>query len=85
MSQYDEIVERQRALLKAEKWASSVKSIHAHSFNSMWYDTRGEDGSVLDIEYNNGVIKREIKETGEIVFFGDELTGEALLDAYSRS
>ncbi len=85
MSQYDEIVERQRALLEAEKWASTVKSIHAHAFNSMWYDTRGEDGSVLDIEYNNGVIKREIKETGEVVFFGHELTGEALLDAYSRS
>jgi hypothetical protein len=85
MSQYDEIVEKQRALLKAEKWAKNVKSIHAHSFDSMWYDTRGKDGSVLDIEFNSGVIKREIIETGETVFFGNELTGDALLDAHSRS
>ena len=61
MTQYNETVERQRLLLEAEEWAGGVKSLHAHSFTSMWYDTRGNDGSVMDIEYNNGVVKREIR------------------------
>ena len=39
MSQYDERVERQRLKLKAEEWAKGVKSLHAHSLSSMWYDT----------------------------------------------
>ena len=85
MTQYNETVERQRLLLEAEKWASGVKSLHAHSFTSMWYDTRGNDGSVMDIEYNNGVVKREIKSTGETVYFGEALTGQALLDSYIRN
>ena len=85
MTQYNETVERQRLLIEAEKWASGVKSLHAHSFTSMWYDTRGNDGSVMDIEYNNGVVKREIRSTGETVYFGEALTGQALLDSYIRN
>lgn len=85
MTQYNETVERQRLLLEAEKWSNGVKSVHAHSFTSMWYDTRGNDGSVCDIEYNNGVVKREIRSTGETVYFGEALTGQALLDSYIRN
>ena len=85
MTQYNETVERQRLLIEAEKWASGVKSLHAHSFTSMWYDTRGNDGSVMDIEYNNGVVKREIRSTGETVYFGEALTGQALLGSYIRN
>ena len=85
MTQYNETVERQRLLIEAEKWASGVKSLHAHSFTSMWYDTRGNDGSVMDIQYNNGVVKREIRSTGETVYFGEALTGQALLDSYIRN
>ena len=85
MTQYNETVERQRLLIEAEKWASGVKSLHAHSFTSMWYDTRGNDGSVMDIEYHNGVVKREIRSTGETVYFGEALTGQALLDSYIRN
>jgi|TARA_B100001094_G_C17832841_1_gene624089 hypothetical protein len=85
MTEYNETVERQRLLLEAEKWSQGVKSLHAHSFTSMWYDTRGNDGSVMDIEYNNGVVKREIKSTGETVYFGKALTGQALLDSYIRN
>lgn len=85
MTQYNETVERQRLLLEAEEWSQGVKSLHAHSFTSMWYDTRGNDGSVMDIEYNNGVVKREIRSTGEVVYFGEALTGQALLDSYIRN
>lgn len=87
MGQYDYKVERQRTLLKAEAWAKSVKGVHAHSLDSMWYDTRPqdtEDGkSVLDIEYNNGLIERKTHD-GFTVYFGEKLTGDALVDAYER-
>ena len=83
MSEYNEVVDRQRRLLLAEEWSNKVKSLHAHSLTSCWYDTRGNDGSVLDIEYNNGVVKREIRETGEIVFFGEPLKGDDLLNSFS--
>jgi flavin-dependent dehydrogenase len=84
MSEHNEIVERQRQLLAAEKWAKGVKTLHAHSLTSLWYDDRGNDGSVLDTEYNDGRIQREIRETGETIWFGEELTGDALIDAYGR-
>ena len=54
----------------------------------MWYDNRPQDTSegknVCDVEYNNGVIKRTCQD-GSIVYFGKELKGDALIDAYSRS
>ncbi len=84
MTQYNETVDRQRRLILAEEWANGVASVHAHSFTSMWYDTRGGDGSVLDIQYNNGVVKREIRETGEIVFFGEPLKGDELLQIFGQ-
>jgi len=85
MSEYDNAVERQRRILLAEEWSSGVKAVHAHSLPSMWYDTRKTDGSVLDTEYNNGLIKREIRETGEIVYFGHKLKGEELINSFSRN
>ena len=84
MSEHNEIVERQRQLLLAEEWSKGIKAIHAHSLTSLWYDDRGNDGSVLDTEYNDGRIQREIRETGETIWFGEELTGDALIDAYGR-
>ena len=88
MGQYNDRVERQRILLEAEKWAKDVKCMHAHSLNSMWYDTRPqdtEDGKgVLDVEFNSGLIKRTTHD-GSIVYFGKELKGDELIDAYTRS
>jgi hypothetical protein len=87
MGQYKSKVERQRLLLEAEKWASAVKSIHAHSLNSMWYDTRPQDTengkSVTDIEYNSGLVKRTCSD-GLTVYFGKELKGEELIYEYQR-
>ena len=51
MSEFDHIVQKQRDMMKAEEWALKVKSLHAHSLTSMWYDTRNHDGSVMDTEY----------------------------------
>ena len=88
MGQYDDRVGRQRLIIEAEEWAQSVKSMHAHSLSSMWYDDRPEDTadgkSVLDVEYNSGRIERRLHDDSK-VFFGEELKGDALIDAYSKS
>jgi len=84
MGQYNEAVEQQRLLLKAEEWASKVKTLHAHSLNSMAYASNRDDGKVLDIEYNSGRVVREILDTGEKIEFGEVLNGEKLIWAYQE-
>jgi len=87
MSEYDEAVEKQRKLLEAEEWAKGIQGMHAHSLNSMWYDNRPQDTSegkyVMDVQYNNGLIQRTCQD-GSIVYFGEELTGQNLIDAYEK-
>tara|TARA_R110000803_G_scaffold90188_2_gene157486 strand:+ start:1774 stop:2034 length:261 start_codon:yes stop_codon:yes gene_type:complete len=84
MTQYDDRVERQRLMLEAKEWQKGVQSLHAHSLDSMAYASGRKDGSVLDISYNDGLVKREIRETGETVYFGKRLTGNELLNDYQR-
>ena len=88
MTQYNETVNNQRLLLEAEEWAKGIKSIHAHSTSSMWYDTRPQDTeegkSVVDTQYNSGVIKRDILSTNEVFIFGKALTGQELVDEYRK-
>ena len=84
MSEYDEVVDKQRRLLLAENWAKGVKTLHAHALTSMWYDDRGNDGSVMDTEYNDGLVMREIRETGETVYFGESLKGDDLLQLFGQ-
>lgn len=84
MGQYDDRVEKQRLLIEAEKWAEGVKTLHAHSLNSMAYASDREDGKVFDIEYNSGRVVREILETGEKIELGLELKGEELVWAYQH-
>jgi len=88
MTQYDDVVEKQKTLLEAEDWAMQVKSLHVHSFDSMWYDDHPEDTEngkmVTDVEYNCGLIKRT--QDGKLLrTFGKELKGQALYDHYCRS
>ena len=87
MTQYNDVVERQRLLNEAFDWSEQVKAIHAHSLNSMHYDDRPEDTSdgkgVTDVEYNSGLIVRH--QNGKVIHtFGEKLTGDALLDSYTR-
>ena len=74
-------------MLEAEKWAEGIKDIHVHSMNSMWYDDKPEDTAnnknVTDTTYNSGLIKRE--QDGKVLrYFGEKLTGDALIDDYVR-
>jgi hypothetical protein len=87
MTEHNEAVERQRLLLEAEEWAQGLKDLHVHSLSSMWYDDRPQDTEggqcVTDRAYNNGVIERY--KAGKLIHvFGERLTGQALLDQYSR-
>ena len=50
----------------------------------MYYDHGRKDGSVIDIEYNSGLIERTIKATGEKVYFGTKLEGTELLRIWER-
>jgi len=87
MGQYKDKVERQRLLLEAEKWAEGIKDVHIHSMSSMWYDDKPEDTAnnknVTDTTFNSGLIKRE--QDGKVLrYFGEKLTGDALIDDYVR-
>ena len=79
MSQYNDRVEKQRLKLEAEEWAQGVKSIHAHSLTSLFYANDRNDGSVLDIQYNDGSVKRTISSTDEVVMLGKSLSAKSLL------
>ena len=89
MSEYSAIVEETRMAIKAEEWGMSVSAMHAHKFDSMYYDDRPQDTdkgtkSVLDIEYNGGWIERY--QDGVLIHtFGKKLGRRELLDAYGRS
>jgi len=88
MGQYDDIVQRQRILLEAEEWSQKCSGIHGHSVSSMWYDNRPQDTAdgkgVVDKSFNNGLVERTLSD-GTIVYFGEKLKGDALIDAYERS
>lgn len=88
MTEYNEQVETQKIKLEAEAWAKGVKSLQAHSLSSMWYDDRPGDTadgkSVIDVEHNDGSIRRTLLDTGEVVIMGLQITGEDLYDAFTR-
>jgi len=84
MTQFNDRVEKQRLKIEAEEWAKGVKSLHAHSLTSLWYDNGREDGSVLDIQYNDGRVERKINSTGETIILGTQLIGKDLVEQYVR-
>lgn len=87
MTQYDERVEQQRLRIEAQEWAKGVKSLHAHSLDSMWYDDRPGDTAdgknVIDMEFNDGSVRRTLAD-GETVILGTALTGEELIRTYRQ-
>jgi hypothetical protein len=87
MTQYKSEVERQAILLEAEAWAKEIKSYHYHNLSSMWYEIRPEDTAngkyVRDTQYNDESIEREL-EDGKIVYLGEKLTGDKLINKYLK-
>jgi len=84
MTQFNDRVEKQRLKIEAEEWAKGVRTLHAHSLTSLWYDNGREDGSVLDVQYNDGRVERQIQCTGETIILGKQLTGNELVEQYVR-
>ena len=88
MGQYDDVVERQRVLLEAEEWAKQPRSVQVHRLTSMWYETEEsvkdfENGGVTDTHYNGGHVVRQ--QNGKVIrTFGEQVTGEDLVNAYVR-
>ena len=87
MTQYNDRVERQRLMLEAEEWAGGVKELHCFDTRttSVWYETRPDDGRVMDIRFNDNTIRRELRPSGKIIIFGEKLKGQDLLDAYTQN
>lgn len=87
MGQYQDLVDKRKLYLEAEKWANKTKSVHCHSISSMWYDSRPEDTAdgkpVMDIVYNSGLIERRLS-SGKSIYFGKKLEGDDLLWAYTH-
>jgi len=86
MTQYDDRVAYQKAKIDAEKWANGVKMVHAHSLDSCYYAEGRSDGSVMDIQYNDGRVQRTINSTGEVIILNMEntVTGSDLVRAFER-
>ena len=86
MTQYDDQVAYQAAKIKAEEWANGVKLLHAHSLDSCYYAEGRSDGSVLDVQYNDGRVQRTINSTGEVVILNldNQVKGEELVRAFER-
>ena len=86
MTQYDDEVAYQKAKIKAEEWANGVRLIQAHSLDSMWYASDRSDGSVMDIMFNDGRVKRTINATGEVVMLNMDnvVKGKELVRAFER-
>lgn len=85
MTEFTEAVEKRRMMIEAEEWAKETVFLQVHKLKSMWYDTRPEDTDdsfVMDVQYNTGRVERTILKTGEKVYFGEELKGDSLLNAY---
>lgn len=86
MTQYDDQVAYQAAKIKAEEWANGVKLLHAHSLDSCYYAEGRSDGSVLDVQYNDGRVQRTINSTGEVVMLNldNQVKGAELVRAFER-
>ena len=64
-----------------------------HTFNTetcnLWYETRPDDGRVMDVRFNDERIKRTLlgdrpKGTKTEIWLGKQLKGDDLINSYTR-
>jgi len=86
MTQYDDRVREHDLKMKAEAWGKRVKDIHTFSTKTttVWYEERPEDGRVMDIRYNNGVIERHLLSSNKVVYMGKKAEKLNLLEAFQK-
>ena len=87
MTEYSDIVEKQKAILAAEEMRNAVENLHVHSLNSMWYDNRPQDTEndqmVTDITYMDERIERTLSD-GTIILMKQGLKGEDFVRKVQR-
>ena len=88
MTQYNDKVELQKQILKAEEYKDTPKNLHAHSLDSMWYETeetkpQTKEG-VIDIQYMDGRIERTLKN-GKKIILVEGMKGEDLVQEVTRN
>lgn len=87
MTEYSDIVEKQKAILAAEEMRNMVESLQVHSLNSMWYDNRPQDTEnnkmVTDIMYMDERIERTLSD-GTIILMQQGLKGEDFIRKVER-
>ena len=89
MTEYNDKVELQRQILKAEEYVNRPTWIHSHSLTSMWYET--EDtvkdvvNGVTDVQYMDGRIERKVHKTGKNYLLVEGKTGEDLVQEVTRN
>ena len=89
MTEYNHKVELQRQILLAEEHVDTVINIHAHSITSMWYETdetiKDAVKGVIDIQYMDGRIEREVSTTGKKYTLVEGRTGADLVQEDTRN
>ena len=89
MTEYTEVVARQKLLLDAEEWAKGIEQIHCHKTNTCYYDDRPQDTAdgqkVVDREFNSGRVERTLENGQVFIFTKYELKGDELIDSYVQN
>ena len=89
MTEYNHKVELQRQILLAEEHVDTVINIHAHSITSMWYETdetiKDAVKGVIDIQYMDGRIEREVSTAGKKYTLVEGRTGADLVQEVTRN
>jgi len=87
MTEFSDIVDKQRIILKAEELRDSIENMHIHGLSSMWYDNRPQDTegnkTVTDITYMDDRIERTLPD-GTIIIMQQGLKGRKWLDKVER-
>lgn len=86
MTQFKDKVQRQEILLLAEEWAKGINWMGNFDLDKQHldfnYPQKRQLGHCRVTSYNSGVYKTENIKTGEVNYFGENLSGDALIDKY---
>lgn len=90
MTEYKERVKLQKQILLAEQYRNNVVAIHAHSLDSMWYETaktkKDAVKGVVDTQYMDGRIERLVNDGSDRTYLLVEgRTGADLVQEVTRN
>ncbi len=85
MTEYSDAVEKRKMEMAYEEYADGVKQIHCFNTNDtrVWYDDREPEGKVMDIEYNDGRIRRQL-EDDTVIWIGQKKKKWQIKDEMKR-